>query len=111
MIDPRQMQQPDRWRRAAQRAVASDLPGRLVRRGNAVLVPSRSQDGRHYHVRLAGGRVAGCDCEASYYGQVCTHRAAVAIRLYERETHTRVLRVKPGATGLIEHYLWEGERA
>jgi hypothetical protein len=108
MLDRTRMHQVQRWHRAAQRALAADLPARLRRRGGAVLVPSRSTDGRAYHVRLSGERVGACDCEAALMGQPCSHRAAVALRLYERETGTRVVAVKPAAVTMLARYLGGG---
>jgi uncharacterized Zn finger protein len=103
MLDLATMQ---RWQRAAQRALAADLPHRLRRRGRTVLVPSRSEAGVTYHVALsARNRVGPCDCPAALSGQPCAHRAAVAVRLYERATGVRVLALKPGSGLALERYL------
>src|SRR5687767_9625179 len=98
----------ERWRRAAKRALAADLPGDLVRRGDSVLVPSTTADGKRYRVRLDGNRVGGCDCEAGLLNKPCKHRAAVAIRLFEKETGARVVAVKAGAALAMERYLRAG---
>src|SRR4030095_12354067 len=110
MIDQSRMQLDRwaRWQRAAQRALAADLPARLHQRGGTVLVPSRSEEGRASHVRLLGDRVGACDCDAALMGQPCAHRAAVALRLYERETNTRVVAVKPAGATVLARYLGEG---
>ena len=74
----------NRWQRAAQRALAADLTGDLVQRGSSILVASQTTDGKRYAVRLVGNRVGQCNCEAGLLGKPCAHRAAVAIRLYEK---------------------------
>jgi uncharacterized Zn finger protein len=94
-----------RWTRAAQRALAADLTGDLIRRGNSVLVPSTTSDGKRYRVQLDGNRVGQCDCEAGLLGKPCKHRAAVAIRLYEKATGARVVAIKAGAALAMEKYL------
>jgi hypothetical protein len=96
------------WTRAAQRALASDLPHTLVRRGDTVLVPSKSVDGKRYHVRLVDTRAGGCDCAAGLLGRPCTHRAATAIRLFEREHHLRVHWTRDVDPGLVARYLAGG---
>ena len=83
------------WQRAAQRALAADLPHQLRQRGGSVLVPSKSTDGAIYHVQLVEGRAGQCDCAAALNGRAaCAHRAAVAIRLLERQVGCRVTAVK-----------------
>ena len=83
------------WQRAAQRALAADLPHQLRQRGASVLVPSKSADGVTYHVQLVAGRVGQCDCPAALNGrEACAHRAAVALRLLERQSGVRVTGVK-----------------
>lgn len=94
-----------RWERAAQRALAADLPRQLRRRGGAILVPSKSRDGVTYHVRLDGGRAGQCDCEAGLYGRPCVHRAAVAIRLWERQTGARLAGIKQLNPRVLERYI------
>lgn len=97
-----------RWERAAQRALAADLPHQLRRRGQAVLVPSRSQAGTVYHVVLRehGRRVGFCDCAAALAGKPCTHRAAVALRLFERDhPGVRVVTLKSAGALALEAYL------
>jgi hypothetical protein len=86
------------WQRAAQRALAADLPHQLRQRGGTILVPSKTERGRVYHVQLVGGQVGACDCEAGLHGRPCAHKAAVALRAYERQTGARVtaVRVTPG---------------
>jgi hypothetical protein len=95
----------NRWQRAAQRALAADLTGDLVQRGQSVLVASQSEAGKRYAVRLVGNRAGQCNCEAGLLGKPCAHRAAVAIRLYERETGARVVAIKAGAALAMERYL------
>ena len=56
----------------------------------------------------SSSRLGGCDCEAGLLGQPCKHRAAVAIRLYERETGARVVAIKAGAALAMERYLRAG---
>ena len=82
------------WQRAAQRALAADLPHQLRQRGGSVLVPSLSTAGAAHRVQLVAGLVGGCDCEAGLHGRPCKHRAAVALRLLERELGCRVTAVK-----------------
>lgn len=94
-----------RWQRAAQRALAADLTGDLVKRGNSILVASTSTDGRRHRVQLVNNQVGACTCEAGQFGRPCSHRAAVAIRLYERETGARVVAIKAGAALAMERYL------
>ena len=94
-----------RWERAAQRALASDLPRQLRRRGDAVLVPSKTHGGVTYHVRLTGNRAGQCDCEAGLYGRPCVHVAAVAIRLWERETGARLAAVKALDPAVLARYI------
>src|SRR4030095_11463112 len=110
MVDQSRMQLDRwaRWQRAAQRALAADLPARLHQRGGTILVLSRSTGGHVYHVRVTSGRVGACDCDAALMGQPCAHRAAVALRLYERETGTRVVGVKPAGATVLARYLGEG---
>ena len=84
------------WQRAAQRALAADLPHQLRQRGGSVLVPSVSSEGAH-RVQLVDGRAGQCDCEAGLYGRPCKHRAAVALRLMERQLGVRVTAVKSAA--------------
>jgi hypothetical protein len=93
------------WTKAARRAIAGDLVRTLVRRGATVLVPSCSTDGRRYRVRLHGDRVGGCDCAAGLLGRPCRHRAAVVLRLYERETGVRVQWVKAVDPAVLGRYL------
>ena len=86
------------WQRAAQRALAADLPHQLRRRGGSVQVPSKSADGVTYHVQLVEGRAGQCDCPAALNGRAaCAHRAAVAVRLLEREVGCKVTAVKAPA--------------
>jgi uncharacterized Zn finger protein len=84
------------WQRAAQRALAADLPHQLRQRGGSVLVPSLSSEGVH-RVQLVEGRAGQCDCVAGVHGRPCKHRAAVALRLAEREAGIRVTGVKSPA--------------
>lgn len=92
------------WTRAARRAMASDLPHRLTRRGNVVTVPS--QRGRDtYRVSLTGGLVGQCSCVAAQHGKACAHVAATAIRLYEREAGVRVVAIKAIDAGQLARYL------
>lgn len=93
------------WTRAAKRALAADLPHQLRRRGDVVLVPSKSQDGVTYHVRVAGGRVGPCDCPAGLQGRPCAHRAGVVLRLWERETGLRVTGLRALDAGQLARYL------
>ena len=93
------------WTRAAQRALAADLPHQLRQRGGAVLVPSCTTDGTRYHVQLDGGRVGQCDCAAGLAGRPCKHRAAVALRLWERETGARVVALKRIDPRVVARYL------
>ena len=93
------------WARAAQRALAADLPRQLRRRGDAVVVPSCTQDGARYQVRLEGDRVGPFDCAAGLAGRPCKHRMAVAIRLYERATGARVVALKRVDPLLVARYL------
>ena len=93
------------WTRAARRALAADLPHQLRQRGGVVLVPSCTQDGVHYHVQVEGGRVGQCDCVAGLAGRPCKHAAAAVLRLYERETGTRVVAVKRLDPALVARYL------
>src|SRR4029453_13818690 len=111
MIDQTRMHPLDRWarwQRAAQRALAADLPARLHQRGGTVLVPSRSEDGRAYHVRLLGDRVGACDCDAALMGQPGAHRGAGALRLYERGPAPPVGALKPAGATVLARYLGEG---
>ena len=85
------------WQRAAQRALAADLPHQLRQRGGSVLVPSLSTEGAAHRVQLVAGLVGACDCEAGLHGRPCKHRAAVALRLLERELGCRVTAVKSPA--------------
>ena len=83
------------WQRAAQRALAADLPHQLRQGGGSVLVPSKSTDGAVYHVALVNGQAGSCDCAAALNGRAaCAHRAAVALRLAEREAGIRITAVK-----------------
>ncbi len=93
------------WTRAAQRALAADLPHQLRRRGGAVLVPSCTQDGQRYHVQVEGGRVGQCDCPAGLAGKPCKHVAAVALRLHERETGARVVALKAIDPQMVARYV------
>jgi len=95
----------ERWQRAAQRALAADLPHQLRQRGAAVIVPSKSTDSSVYHVQLTGSLVGQCDCPAGLAGKPCAHRAAVAIRLYERQTGVRVAAVNRAGASIIDRYL------
>ncbi len=86
------------WTRAAARALASDLPHLLRQRGGAILVPSKTADGITYHVALVGGKAGACDCQAALSGRdACAHRAAVALRLAERQAGIRITAVKSAA--------------
>ncbi len=85
------------WQRAAQRALAADLPHQLRQRGASVLVPSLSTEGAAHRVQLVAGQVGGCDCEAGLHGRPCKHRAAVAIRPFARQAGVRVTQVKSPA--------------
>ena len=91
------MAELERWQRAAARALAADLPSQLRQRGNAILVPSKSTEGAVYHVALSGAVVGQCDCPAGLLNRPCAHRASVAIRLYEKQTGTRVVGMRPAA--------------
>ncbi len=83
------------WARAAQRALAADLPHQLRQRGASILVPSKSADGVTYHVALVNGQAGACDCQAALNGRAaCAHRAAVALRLAEREAGIRITAIK-----------------
>jgi hypothetical protein len=93
------------WTKAAQRALAADLPHRLRRRAAAVLVPSCAGGGRVYRVLLDGGRVGRCDCPAGAAGNPCKHVAAVALRLWERETAVRLVEVKAVEVAVLDRYL------
>lgn len=100
------MRQLERWQRAANRALAADLPSQLRQRGSSILVPSKSEDGKTYHVQFTGGLVGQCDCTAALNGNsICAHRAAVAVRLYERQSGARVLSVKVAGMRQMEEYL------
>ena len=102
----------EQWQRAAQRALAADLTHQLRQRGASILVPSKSRDGAVYHVQVIGQQVGTCDCPAGLNGRPCTHRAAVAIRLFERQTGARVAALKPGAAlAMTRTYLREGGAA
>jgi hypothetical protein len=93
------------WTRAAQRALAADLPHHLRQRGSAILVPSKSAAGVVYHVTLLGGRVGPCDCAAAVHDRPCAHRAAVALRLYERQLGVRVAAVKTVQPEVMRRYV------
>lgn len=94
-----------RWQRAAQKAIAADLPHQLRQRGGSILVPSKTTSGRVYHVSLEGGLVGQCDCEAGLNGKPCAHRAAVVLRVWEKATGTKVVGIKPAAVAGFERYL------
>lgn len=50
-----------------------------------VLVRSRSVEHAHHEVRTSGRVAVSCSCWPSRRGRPCSHRAAVAIRLWEDE--------------------------
>lgn len=102
MLDAKRL---EAWTRAAQRAVRSDLPHQLTQRGASIGVPSVSRAGQRHWVQLVDGRVGYCSCEAGAFQRPCTHRAAVAIRLWERQAGVRVTAVKPQAAAWIERYV------
>lgn len=95
----------NRWQRAAQRALAADLTGDLVQRGSSVLVASQTTAGKRYAVRLVGNRAGQCNCEAGLLNKPCAHRAAVALRIYERQYGVKVTAIKPAAVVGMERYL------
>jgi len=98
------------WERATQRALAAGLPARLRRttQGDSILVPSRTEAGRVYHVQLSGGRVGYCDCPAGLNHRPCAHRAAVALRIAEREAgNVRLVALRPAAVVGLQRYLRE----
>ena len=95
-----------RWQRAVTRALAADLHHHLTRRGDSVVVPSKTDDGVTYCVQLAGGQVGWCTCPAGLAGKPCAHRAAVALRLAEKALGgMRIVAVKPAAIGQLERYV------
>ena len=56
------MTKQTRWTMAAQCALANDLPHRLVQRGGAVVVPSKTTTGQSYRVQVTGNQAGSCEC-------------------------------------------------
>jgi uncharacterized Zn finger protein len=92
------------WQRAAQRALAADLPHQLRQRGGTILVPSKTEQGRVYHVQLVGSQDGACDCDAGLHGRPCAHKAAVALRLAEKRLGARITRVRV-TPGMVAAYV------
>lgn len=96
--------QPSKWTKAAQRAISADLVMHCRHgRSGTVTVPSETNIHERYVVQLVDGKVGRCSCTAGANDIPCKHRAAVAIRLYERETGVRVTWVRQSAG--IERFL------
>jgi hypothetical protein len=100
------MDKVQKWQSAVDRALASDLPHRLVRRGAIVIVPSKSKDGAVYHVQLVGGKVGVCDCPAGLHRRPCAHKAAVIIRLLERSIGARIAAMETEGIARFDEHLY-----
>jgi hypothetical protein len=96
----------ERWYRAGLRALASNLIHRLQVRDGCVLVPSKTDEGRRYHVQLIDLRVGTCDCEAALArNPICAHRFAVAAALWEEEYGLKITSIKPAMVAGLSRYL------
>jgi hypothetical protein len=71
------VENPARWIRAAERAVAEGIQVRQLQGTGQWIATSGSQTGLAYEVAVTGNVAHGCDCLAGLNGDpVCKHRAA-----------------------------------
>ena len=67
---------PERWRRAAQRAVAEGVQVRQINTSGMWVATSGTDATVAYILEVAGGVVRSCSCPAGEFGDpVCKHRA------------------------------------
>lgn len=71
---------PERWQRAAKRALANGIQVRQLAGSGAWIATSGSEVTTAYEVEVVAGVPSGCSCPAGEAGDpVCQHRAAVAV--------------------------------
>lgn len=70
----------DRWRQAMRRAEKAGIRAEPLG-GEMWRVESASTAGKSYLVIVRDGSPVSCNCVGSYGGNVCQHRAAVAVAL------------------------------
>ncbi|MGH2356302.1 MAG: hypothetical protein ACRDJN_32250 [Chloroflexota bacterium] len=104
-----QLPQYDKWLKAIEEAQTSrpDLRIGPVGLDGVVLVESRSIEHAHHEVRVQDGVAMACTCWPSRKGLPCSHRCAVAIRLWEWEMEVDLSTVTARALALtlITRYL------
>jgi hypothetical protein len=67
---------PERWQRAAQRAIAEQIDVRQVNENGMWVANSGTRPGVAYLLSVSRGVVQSCSCEAGQFGDPCCKHAA-----------------------------------